>query len=337
MTFRPPRCPNRQCPSFRLGAPFQYQRRGYFTRRCDGRRVPRFSCRACNRRFSSQTFRLDFRLRTPHIQRLLFGHFVSKVTLRQSARLLGVTRKTVELRLRRFGEHCRRFHAARLQSRRLRGHFLLDEAESFETDRRLRPVTIPVLIERSSRFVVHVAVAPLPARGNLTAGQSERLERIEAVEGVRKSGSRRAVAACIAALADHTDPGSPLVLGTDCKATYPAIIRDVLPGRPVIHERTTSTRKRDVANPLFAINHTLAMLRDGLSRLVRRTWAHAKIRSRLGQHLWVYAVWRSFVRGVSNRRRRETPAMALGIEERPWSWGGVLAWSAEFPELLRAH
>jgi len=48
-------------------------------------------------------------------------------------------------------------------------------------------------------------------------------------------------------------------------------------------------------------------------------------------------VWRSVVRGVSNRRRHETPAMALKVEDRPWSSGGVLAWSADFPELLRAH
>ena len=45
--------------------------------------------------------------------------------------------------------------------------FQLDEQETFETDRLLKPVTMPVLIHADSRFVVHVEAAKLPARGQL--------------------------------------------------------------------------------------------------------------------------------------------------------------------------
>jgi len=337
MTFQPQRCPNRACASYPLGSPFQYRRNGSFVRKCDGRTVPRFVCVMCGRRFSSQTFRVDYRLRHPNLQRLLLGHFVSKVTLRQSSRILGVTRKTVELRLRRFGEHFQRLQGARLEGRTIAGEFLLDEAETFESDRRLKPVTVPVLIERGSRFIVHVEAAPLPARGQLSEARQRRKLETESEEGVRRSGSRNAVKACCERLRAHRPPGASVLLGTDRKETYPRIFKEVFTGMKVFHSRTSSRARRDRANPLFAINHTLAMLRDGLSRLVRRTWAHAKRRARLAQHLWIYVGWRNFIRGVTNRRRHETPAMAIGIEERPWTQTGILGWSAEFPELLKAQ
>ena len=337
MEFQPPRCPNRDCPSYQPGAPFSYAAHGSFQRACDGRTVPRFRCLHCGKRFSSQTFRLDYRLRNVRINRVVFGHFVSKMTLRQSARMLGCTRKTVELRLRRYGRHFRLFNAAKLVGRELEGEFQLDEAESFETDRRLKPVTIPVLIQAEHRFMVHVAVAPLPPRGRLSAAKQQRLAEQTAAEGQRVSGSREAVKTCFDVLAKATNAERHVLVSTDEKVTYPGILAESFGERPVAHHRSSSRIKRDTRNPLFHINHTLAMLRDGSSRLVRRTWAHAKLRQRLEQHLWIYVGWRNFIRGVTNKRKRETPAMAVGIEQVPWTARGILTWSADFPELLQAQ
>jgi len=337
MTFQPPRCPHSDCPSFQPGTPFPWRHCGTFSRRCDGRLVPRFQCGTCGRRFSSQTFRLDYRLRKPRLQHQVLIHFVSKVTLRQSARTLGVTRKTVEHRLRLLGRHFELFHQARMAGKQLEGIFQLDEAETFETNRRLKPVTLPVLIERKCRFIVHAETAPLPARGKLSPKLKARKLELEKVEGRRRSGSRRAVKKCFEALREHVDAERPIHLQTDRKVTYPVILKEVFEKAPLIHERTDSGVKRDPKNPLFSINHTLAMLRDGLSRLVRRTWAHAKLRQRLATHLWIYIAWRNYIRGVSNKLRRITPAMVIGVEQERWSRAGILRWSARFPELLRAQ
>jgi transposase-like protein len=327
--------PHSDCPSFKLGAPFPWRRCGYFARGCDGRLVARFRCLTCGRSFSTQTFRVDYRLRKPRLQHQVLIHFVSKVTLRQSARTLGVTRKTVEHRLRLLGKHLELFHQARMAGKPLEGIFQLDEAETFETDRRLRPVTVPVLIERKWRFIVHAETGPLPARGKLSPRLLAKKVELEKVEGKRRSGSRRAVTKCFEALREHRRPDRPIFLQTDRKATYPAILKEVFEKTPVLHERTTSKAKRDRRNPLFSINHTLAMLRDGLSRLVRRTWAHAKLRKRLATHLWIYIAWRNYIRGVSNKLRHTTPAMAMGVETERWSREALLRWSARFPELLR--
>ena len=116
MTFEPAFCP---CSSPECaGAPgFQYQRRGTFTRACDGRQVQRFQCKRCKRTFSSQTFRVDYRTRTPHLDGLIFRDLVSKVTQRQITRNRECDRKTVARRNETFGEHCRLFHELALRSR----------------------------------------------------------------------------------------------------------------------------------------------------------------------------------------------------------------------------
>lgn len=334
MSFVPPSCPRQDCAASRPSPTFRYRRRGTYRRRCDGRNVPRFLCLTCRRSFSLQTFRVDYRWKKPALDLLLLKDFVSKVTLRQSARTFGVTRATVERRLDRFGLHARLFHEARMAGKELAGNFQLDEAETFEEDRRKKPLTLPVLIERSSFFLVHVEVASLPARTTSTKRKPARAESSSSSR--RRSGSRSAVKRCFEALASHRTVGKRLFVQTDCKTSYPPLLREVF-GKEFVHERTISTKKRDSRNPLFAVNHTLAMLRDGLSRLVRRSWAHAKRARRLERALWVYLLWRNYVRSVTNERRNESPAMAIGIEKERWTTRGIVSYSARFPSLLVAH
>jgi transposase-like protein len=318
MRFDPPLCPYPACPSRARGC-FRFARWGHYLRKCDGRSAQRFRCLECRRTFSAQAFRLDYRLHRPRLHLDLWSHLVSKTTHRQAARMLGCSRRAVAHRLELLGDHCRAFHFERL--RRLAegggvdGAWQLDELETYEQDRRLQPLTVPVLIHRSSCFVVGVDVAPLPCRGGLSGKNRLRKAARERQFGLRRSGSRAAVERCLALLSSLTE-GRVVRVETDRKQTYPAILRQVLGGSHR-HVCTRSTVKRDRPNPLFPVNHTLAQLRDGVSRLVRRTWAASKRAMRLGWHLWIWICWRNYVRGVTNEAPLTTPAMILGAERRP--------------------
>ena len=311
MRFSPPHCPHEDCPS--QGAKtFLWRRQGYFYRHCDGRWVQRFRCKRCSRTFSTQTFRFDYRLHKPRLHLNLWRDLVSKSTHRQSARTLGCSRATVAQRVVRMGRHCRLFQRRALsRSEGLVGPFQLDELETFEHNRRLSPVTVPVLVEKQSLFVVHQECATLPARGRLSAADRAKKRLRDESEGVRRSGSRAAVEACFSALGRVTRDG-PVVLEFDGKRTYPGCARRTLGDRA--RTRVLSSRmkafKRD---PLFTVNHTLALLRDGISRLVRRTWAAAKSRHRLRDHLWIWIVYRNFMRPRSNRDSTTTAATHAGV------------------------
>lgn len=327
MLFTPPCCPSATCSS-RASPTYRFQRRGTFTRQCDGRSVPRFTCSHCGKSFSTQTYRTDYRLKLPHLHLTLFRLFVSKVTLRQAARITGTRRKTVEHRLELLGEHCRAFQTRMLAPMRgkLRGSYLLDELETFERDRRLGPLTVPVQIERKSFFVLDMRVATLPARGRLSPALEAKKRCLELLHGRRKSGSNGAVRACFERLAELHDPEMKVQVLTDRKQSYASLLERVF-GARLVHVRHPGKAPRDTHNPLFPINLSLALLRDGLSRLVRRTWAHAKRASRLEQHLWIWGCWRNYVRWRTNKTRERTPAMELGVTHRCWQPSELLRWN----------
>ena len=317
--WNPSVCPRSDCPS-RRGSPFTFRRRGVFRRHCDGRSVRRFLCLTCRSGFSEQTFRLDYRLKRPELLPRFFFDRVSKCTHRQSARNQACSRTTEERHFRRLGEHCRAFHDDKLHALSLckATTFLLDELETYEEHRTQKPVTVPILIERESGFVVDIQVGALAAR--------KRLESHPA----RSSESRRVVRAVFERLcALPKDTRSALCVLTDEKPSYARILKELFPrneARTLEHQTTSSTRRRDHTNPLWPINHTLARVRDNVSRLVRETWAAAKKRRWLASHLAIWIAYRNYVRGKTNKHHRVTPAMSLGFQARPCSVRDLLAW-----------
>jgi transposase-like protein len=332
--FRPPFCPIIGCPSRSTRSAFSWRSRGTYRRKCDGRKIKRYSCNICQKHFSVQTFKTDYRWRKPKLHFRLFEHFVSKVTMRQMARIHGVRRPTVERRLRRLGETCRRFHHQALLNHQtnggLRGIFQLDELETYETDRRLQPVTMPVIIERSSYFVVHGEAAPMGARGNLTPTHTKRKLRYEIQQGIRRSGSLEAVQNSLLKLREAHSPAHRIHLQSDKKTTYRREFRRIVRAQVLCHSTTSSKVRRDKENMLFPINHTFAMMRDCISRLVRRTWAASKSRQRLNSHFWIWVAYRNYIRSITVRAK-VTPAQVIGVQNHGWTQVELLKW--RWPEI----
>lgn len=240
----------------------------------------------------------------------------SKVTRRQAARVLGVHRKTVERRFLRFARIGLEFHLARLDECQARGGmngtYQLDELETFEHHRRLKPLTMGVLIERHSYFVIESCAGTLPPRRPLKNDEASRLAKSEAVHGKRRSRSRDCIRRCARSLHSVHAPGANLVLQSDKKRTYPSVFRRTFPGHLFLHHVTSSKAVRDYRNLLFPINHTLAMMRDGISALVRRSWGVSKKLQGLQRHVWIWTCYRNYVRGVTVRTKK-TPAQSAGV------------------------
>lgn len=248
--------------------------------------------------------------------------------MRQSARILGCSRDTVDRLHRKMGRICREYHQIHLQVNRGRvdGTFQLDELETFETHRLARPVTVPVLIERRSYFVLHTEAAPMGPRGRLNPAAQKRKDTDEALYGKRRSGSRQAVKRTLELLREVLPEDQPLNLQTDRKSTYRSLAREIFQGCLGSHVRESSRRRRDYRNVLFPINHTLAMMRDGISRLVRRSWGASKQRERLEDHMAIWVAYRNYVRGITVVAPKTTPAMSLGIMDKPADACEILAW-----------
>ena len=325
--FIPPRCPRVHCEAHVRPLGRFFVRDGSYRPLGRAHPVPRFRCLVCLRGFSRQSFRADYRQKKPYVNAACLRLFISCVGQRQAARVLQLARRTIERRFRWLASHAQAFHHNRLRGAELAGPFQLDELESFEANR-FQPVTVPVLIDRRTFFLIATAVGPLRRKGRMTSRQRLRRRRHEAVHGRRPTHSARVVHEVLARLRPLIGPRRPCVLESDQNPLYGSLGHRMFGERFVWRAHSASVR-RDRRNPLFPINHTNARLRHFLSRLRRRTWCISKNREDLQRHLSIAALWVNYSRGITNRTE-VTPAEALGLTSRALRPEELLSWRQDW-------
>ncbi len=328
MHFTPPRCPNRACSQHASPRAGFWIGHGRYKPRCRRVPVPRFRCRSCGKTFSRQTFRHDYRDRRPQCNVRLLWLLVSGVGLRQAARQLHLDVHAVQRKFRKIARTCRWLHrnlASRLPPGR---SYVLDEEETYEKAS-IRPLTMPVLIDREAYFVVATMTGPI--RRLAPAGTRRRWlqERDELRRGRRRDRSRRCVHATLRALRSRLGGGS-LCLLSDDKASYRTLGREVL-GDGLAHVTVSGSMARGPFNPLFPINLTLAMTRDNCGRLRRQSWLVTEKRRCLQLHLHLFTAYRNYVRRRHNRDEvDETPAALLGLLPRRLRPREVIGWRQDW-------
>jgi len=325
--FQPPRCPNRRCPQHASPQPAFYRRHGHYVARCRAQPVPRFRCKSCRRTFSRQTFRMDYRDHRPQLNPQLFLLLASGLGLRQSGRVLGLSRRCTELKARKIGRHLRRLNL-NLRDQLPPGSSLqLDELETYEGKRNTRPLSVPVLIERESRYVVWAESAPIRPRGRMSAKRREALAAEDAVSP-RKDLSRRSIGRALKRGADIASKLGSVRLESDEKSVYPGLAAEAFGASRLVHATTSSKLPRTSWNPLFPINGTEALARDLMGRLRRESWLVSKCRRYLDVALHVFIAYRNLVRRRFNRDRF-SPAEMLGFAPRRLTPGELLSWRQE--------
>lgn len=328
MSFTPPRCPNQACAQHQAPRPGFFVRHGRYQPRCRSEPVVRFRCRDCHKGFSEQTFRHDRGDRRPECNTRLFELLTSGVGLRQSGRLLKLAISSVVKKLRKLAATAERLHQNLCRELPAGLTFQLDEEETYEGSS-IRPLTMPVLIEREHWFVVATSVGPIRRLAPLGSDRRDRQHREESVRGMREDRSRECVKEVVQRLAALV-PDGPVLLQTDEKSTYATVIREVF-GDRAGHETTAGTDPRTTKNPLFPINTTLAMTRDNNGRLRRQSWLVTKLAPYLQRQMHLFTVYRNYVRKRFNRDAAGvTAAMLLGLVPRALTADEVVHWRQDW-------
>jgi len=329
--FQPPRCPNRRCRHHRRPEPRFYRRHGSYRPRCRSHPVPRFICRTCGRGFSRQTFRADYHDHRPDLNARLFRSIASGVGLRQTSRNLGLSLSCTQLKFRKIARHLRR-QELNLRGQLPRGSSLqFDELETFEGRRNTRPLSVPMLIEKKTRYVLWAESAPIRPRGRMSRARKEAIRQEERKYGPRKDLSMRSVKRTLQRGVDVAKNLDKVELFTDEKSTYPTLAKQLFGKKRLLHRRTSSKQARTTWNPLFPINHTEAMARDLLGRLRRDSWLVSERRRYLDLGLALWMAWRNYVRRRFNYDD-ESPAQMLGFVDRRMTEGELLSWRQDWGE-----
>jgi hypothetical protein len=212
----------------------------------------------------------------------------STVSQRRAALLLGVDKKTVVRYFRYIADECTRRETKRLlQYRRAPlKQIQFDDLETFEHTK-LKPLSVALAVDPDTRKILSIQVSRMPAKGPLAAKSIAKYgPRIDA----RKYGWKRMFKSLIPLVAQDAkflsdqNPHYPNVL----KKYFPLAKHEVTPGARGAITGQGELKKLGF-DPLFALNHTCAMLRANLSRLIRRTWCTTKTIRGLENHLAIYA------------------------------------------------
>ena len=259
----------------------------------------------------------------------MFGHLISGVGLRQTARQVGLNPKSVQHKMRKISRTLALLHgnlSRRLPEART---FLMDEEETYESAS-IRPVTMPVLIERETRLVIGTEVGSIRRLAPANTKRRRKQETEEALHGKRKDESKGAVRKVLELLRSKLPPKARLHLITDQKSTYGPLAKTVF-GDRVTRTEVSSRLARGTYNPLFPINHTLAMTRDNNGRLRRQSWLVTKKRRFLQCQMQLFQVYRNYVRRRFNSDGLdETPAKLLGLLPRQMEPHESLAWRQDW-------
>jgi len=304
-----------------------YRKRGFYRPACRSEPVQRYRCNTCKRTFSRQTFRYDRGDRRPDDNWPLFMLLASGVGLRQCGRVLDINPTSVQRKKQKMARMFVEMHAnlcPALPSGRI---WLLDEEETYETAS-IRPLTMPVLIDKATWFVVATAVGSIRRLAKPGTARRARQDHEER-HGPRPDQSADCVREVLTTLAGKVPTGN-IFLHTDQKASYATIARGVF-GDRLVHTTTAGTLVRDTHNPLFSINTTMAMTRDNCGRLRRKSWLVTKKAERLQNHLLLFTIYRNYVRRRFNRdKEADTPAKILGLLPRNLRQQEVLAWRQDW-------
>ena len=163
MKTKCPSCPlEHQSPSvFRT-----LRRAGRFWRKSDGRWISRFCCLTCKKTFSRATLSENYRQKKRHknepVRRLLAGG----VSLRETARILNLNRKTVARKMLVLAQQAEKELQASNASHVQALEVEFDELETFEHTK-CKPLSVPLMVEYKTRRILGFEVASMPAKGKL--------------------------------------------------------------------------------------------------------------------------------------------------------------------------
>ncbi len=273
---------NPDCPRCGAGCSIRF---GRYRRADDAQLIQRFRCKTCGACHSSATTTPTYRQKRRRLNRPIEVDISCSTSQRRIAIKLGCTRQTVARKIAYLGAQARLKHAAWLEANGPFEHVQWDELISFEHSR-LKPLSVAVLCAFDQRFIIGFGVAAIPASGPSAQRARERY-------GHRRDRSASMRKRVLSAAADHMP--QDVVIDSDEHGRYPGEIRKTLPG--ATHRTYRSVRgsltgqgelKRTGHDPLYWINHTLAMLRDNIKRFARRTWCTTKKTSALEDVIAIY-------------------------------------------------
>lgn len=275
-------CPENSC----TGEKNRKKKFGTYRRKSDSRIIQRFYCKNCKKTYSLARKDPAYNHKKRRLNYPLKQLLASCVSQRRAALILGVSRKTIARKLIYLGKYCRELHTDFMKENESKvKHFQFDELITSEHTK-CKPLGVAVAVSVEDRKILGFEVSSMPATGHLS-----KLSKIK--YGKRPDNRKVGLENLFKKISKtlHRE----LKIQSDSHPYYLPLVRKYFPNakyQQSLGKKGTITGhgelKKQTQDPLFCINHTLAMLRANINRLVRKTWCTTKKKARLADHLAIY-------------------------------------------------
>ncbi len=326
--FTPPFCPNAKCLAHYDSSTFRWFRHASYPTRLG--RVSRFRCRDCNSTFSSSTFSTTYYLKQPYLLALVAAGLVAGSAQRQLARSLRCSHQTVSNLAARLGRHALLFQTQALRHvAQINERVIYDDFETFAYSQDAA-MGIGTAVGSSSYFLFGIEATRHRGPGALVK-RGKPLEEPDRFACSYSDAIQRTLDRLLGLV--PADESLQFILDG-----HPGYIRGIRkhPGQERVEyhvfknpknrrkgePRSPEARRRDAAH--FASDLCHKLLRHSLADHRRETIAHGKRHNAVMERVALFMIWRNFSKHRSERKPGETPAMRLGLTDRPLDWTDLL-------------
>ena len=199
---------------------------------------------------------------------------------------MGVNKKTVERRLPFLANRCRKKNDLQLQKLKNRIHNIQIDDLITKENSKLKPLSVSLAVDENRRLILGAEVSKIPAFGHLSKIALKKYgeRKDEHFDGLTRLFQR------ISSVVSEE-----VLVKSDEHQRYPGFVSAYLPKAK--HLQFKSERacvvgqgelKKVSYDPLFVVNHTCALLRANVNRLIRKTWCTTKNPSCLKDHLDIF-------------------------------------------------
>ena len=311
--FVPPHCPRSDCRYHACATGWRWVRHGWYWREAVPQRIQRFRCEHCRHTFSAQSFSTTYWLRRPDVLAAVAFRLLACSGYRQIAREAGCAATTVMRQASRLGRHALLYLHEHRPRGAVREPLVIDGFESFAFSQ-YHPLHLNLVVGADSHYLYAFTHTPLRRKGRMTAKQKRRRATLEARYG--RPDPRGIERDTRAALQLAVPQPQALVVRSDEHDAYPRALQR-LRGYAITHERTSSKAARTSGNPLFPVNLKDLLLRHCGANHKRETIAFSKRHQSVVERSAWLAVWLNFAKQCSENHGGGTPAMRLGLTDRP--------------------
>jgi transposase-like protein len=337
--FRPQFCPNTLCRCHAKNDPsFRWVRKGFYTRKCDRRTIPKFKCKSCGRYFSQQSFAATYYMKRPKLLQPIAAGLVAGSAARQTARTNGCSHTTVVRLNNRLGRHAMLVMSLAIEHlESIREPVVFDHFETFQYCQEMQ-LGIGTPVGADSWFIYDLDPVPHRRGGKMTAARKAKLlARIKRWGGIPAGSYRKSVIFMIKRLLRKVPSDAEFDLISDAQPTYKPAVRAACRGRSFTHRVCSNPVRGEKDGPrsrqalarnaaMFPVDQLHRLLRHSDANHKRETIAFGRRANAILLRCFLFIVWRNFVKDRSERKPTgTTPAMKLGLTQELWNWSTVLS------------